>query len=143
MSGDAGRSRAAGQWVEIEVEYVRREKKRVRIDVFGGPSETDAVTWEIGRFSRSLNFHVHDGKSLAAGETPRLLSWRLVPGPSCRFVIVESTPGDEESGTICLRPEGHDGGHSPFSNIGGERISASSADASSQTAPSGDPATSS
>lgn len=96
----------------MEVEYVRTERKRVQIEVGTGISESAAASWDVGTFSRGLNYHLQEGKSLTAGEKPRLLSWRLIEAPTCGRDL-GSRPSwmspDQYDPCPCVLPEGHDG----------------------------------
>lgn len=64
--------------IEIEVEYVRTEKVTFDADLGEGFSDVHAPSQATGRLLRQLTFWMHHGKSLALGEKPRLLGWRVI-----------------------------------------------------------------
>jgi hypothetical protein len=63
--------------VEIEVEYVRRQVIEFDVDIEEGMSQAN-VDVKIGRFMRSLQYHMHYNKDLVKGEHPRLIMWQFM-----------------------------------------------------------------
>jgi hypothetical protein len=86
-------------YVEIEVEYMRKETIRFKTDVGKGFTMLGADragTKAIGRFMRTLNYMMHQGKDLVKQEKPRLLSWRIIDPYSIVPGTKEKTLNDED-----------------------------------------------
>ena len=92
--------------VQLEVEYVRRETVEfVHDDESDGLRDTNTPL-AVGTFLRSLNFHMHHGKSLTLSESPRLVSFRFMdtdcmgpgePNPEVHRGPWERVPGSDQA----------------------------------------------
>ena len=64
--------------IELEVEYVRREKVTFDADLDGGTGLLHVQSHAAGSLLRQIQFHMHHGKDMVRGEEPRLVRWRVI-----------------------------------------------------------------
>jgi hypothetical protein len=62
--------------MEIEVEYVRRQKVVFECDPDDGIANFQPM--QVGRVFRAVQFYMHHGKDLVKHEEPRLIGWHVL-----------------------------------------------------------------
>lgn len=101
------------QWVEIEVEVVRREKVVFKYDTPGKMKDVNAPSYDVGSFARALTYWTCHPRDLAKREESRLVSFAFLDG-RCDGTL-GGRPSwmspDQYDPCRCDLPRGHEGPH--------------------------------